>query len=173
MPCKDAMIPANEAITITPDCTVEEAIHIFDQKRIRALPVVNDDNEVLGVFDFNSLLNSLLPVSIPGMENFVGVDIRLDNIIGASPGIAKRLRKRMPVPVRDIMKHDYPQVNPDTQLWEGIRLLVKHVGMVVVLKKDSHKLEGIMTQQSAMSYLLQLVDQQQKEAHDEDEDEEI
>lgn len=87
--------------------------------------------------------------------------MRLDNIIGAAPGIAKRLRKRMPYAVRDIMRHDVPVVYPDTPLWEGVRLLVKHNIILPVLEKDSTQLLGVVTQQSAMRYLLQIVEKQE------------
>lgn len=161
MPCEDAMI--TKVITIGPDKTVEEGVHMFEKHHLRAIPVVNSENGVIGIFDFNTLLNALLPVSIPGMEGFVGVDIRLDNIIGAAPGVAKRLRKRMHIPVREMMRREFPVVHQDTQLWEGVRLLVKHGCPVPVVKNDTNYLVGLLTPQSVTAQLLKLVREQEKE----------
>ena len=161
MPCQDAMV--TNIIAIGPDKTVADALVLFKDNHIRALPVLNDEGELLGVFDFNALLNSLLPVSIPGMEGFIGVDLRLDHIIGAAPGVAKRLRKRMPFAVRDIMRHDYATVTPETPLWEGVRMLVKTGTIVPVLKKDTHKIVGILTHHSTIRQLLHLVQEQESE----------
>ena len=95
MSCEEAMI--TKVVTLDPDQTVEEALAMLTKKNIRAAPVLDDTGKLLGMFSFHHLLTSLLPVSVTmddGLQN-------LDFVIGAAPGVSKRLRKLKPQKVGD------------------------------------------------------------------------
>ena len=88
MPCRNAMI--TDVISCKPDDTVEHVMSIMEENRIRHVPVIDENNVLLGMFGYSHLLNELLPVSVK-MED--GLQ-RINFVIGASPGVAKRLRRR-------------------------------------------------------------------------------
>ena len=56
---KDAMVRARDVITITPDRTVERAARILTEHKIGALPVVEEDQVVVGMLSEVDLLDAL------------------------------------------------------------------------------------------------------------------
>ncbi len=150
MPCEEAMI--TEVITVNPEMTVEEAMRVLDKKRVRAVPVVDENNILMGIFSTQQIMSNLLPVSVT-MED--GLQ-RLNFVIGASPGIAKRLKKIMPKKVKDVMSDDVVVVHPDTQIWEAIRLMVKYGSPIPVVDEKTGDLKGLLSEQSAMEEMRRL-----------------
>jgi len=156
MPCNTAMI--TDVITISPEMSVGDAMQILEEKRIRTAPVVDDQNVLLGVFSTQHLMNSLLPVSVT-MED--GLQ-RLNFVIGASPGVAKRLKKMMPKKVKDVMDEDVVVVGPETQIWESIRLMVKYGSPIPVVDEKTGVLKGLMSEQAAIEEMRQLYNEMEK-----------
>lgn len=159
MPCKRAMI--TDVIAASPDQTIEDILKIFNERGIRGLPVV-ENGEIIGVFHLRNLLQNLLPVNVT-LDKGVNLDVRLDYLVGAAPGVAKRLRKLLMIRVRDVMEpiEDLRTVTSETPLWEGVRLLVKFdTPLAVVETEDSKKLTGIITSQSIVKALLEMAEEE-------------
>lgn len=165
MPCKDAIV-ANP-VTGRPDQTVEEIMDVLEKNRIRTVPIVDSENKLLGLFGFDQILKGLLPVAAT-MED--GLQ-RLDFVVGAAPGIAKRLRKMKPKPVSDYMKTDCHVVYPDTPTWEAVRLLTKYGSPIPVVDRVSGKMVGIISEQSAIVDLKRiLIDLEENEEFTDDQE---
>ncbi len=145
MPCKYAMI--TNVISLKPDMEAGEALDVLHDNKIRCAPVLDQDGNLLGMFSLENVLKHLLPVSAR-MEDGLR---RLDFVVGAAPGIAKRLRKLSLLRLEDIMDTKIVVLHPDTQTWEGIRLLVRYGSPLPVVEEGSRKLCGLMTEQSALN----------------------
>lgn len=153
MPCKDAII--ENVVTVSESRTVAEAMEMFREHNIRALPVVDGKGAFLGIFNVEDLLARLLPAPLDFEENR-GIDLRLDAFIGASPDLSRHLSAILPLKVSEIMSRDIPHVSPETSLWEGIRCLVRNHGRPVpVLQEGSHILVGLVSSQSTIHALLE------------------
>ena len=122
---------------------------LFDQNSIRSLPVVNESNELLGIFSSHQLLKGLLPVSVTMEEGLQ----RLDFVIGTAPGVAKRLQKIKDNKISDHMERDVVVLEPNTPTWETIRLLVKYGSPLPVVDEETGKLLGLMPEQAAVREL--------------------
>ncbi|WP_373236371.1 CBS domain-containing protein [Cohaesibacter celericrescens] len=147
MPCIDAMI--DKVVSLTPDQTVEEAMKILDEKRIRTAPVLDENDIMLGLFGYERLLQQMLPISVTMPE---GLE-RLSFLRGAKPDIARRLRAIKSKPVELVMNRTPKVLSPNMSVWEGIRKLAKHGSPLPVLDPVTNKFLGIVTEQSAIAEL--------------------
>lgn len=161
MPFSDAFITT--VVSVHPDKTVKEALSILQQHNLRKLPVVDDSQRLVGMFGTSTILKKLLPVAAT-MED--GLQ-RLDFVLGTAPGSAKRLRKIMPDPVSTVMDDKVAVAYPNTPAWEGIRLLVKYGSPLPVVEPKTGKLVGIVSDQSTIKTLEQLlIEIEREEARD-------
>ncbi len=161
MPCKRAMI--TKVISVDPDKTIGDVLAMFNEYNIRGVPVVEND-EIVGVFHLRNILQNLLPVNVT-VDHGVNLDLRLDYLVGAAPGIAKRLRKLLLVKVGEVMEpvKDLRLVTPETPLWEGVRLLVKYDSpLAVVESQENRKMAGIISSQSIVKALLDMAAEEEK-----------
>ena len=156
MPCETAII--EQVYTVTPEMNVEDALAYIHEKNVRALPVINSEGKLVGMFSLEALLKSLLPVSVTMEEGLQ----KLGFVVGAGPGIAKRLKKTKLQKVEDVMQQDVIVVHPTTVLWEVIRLMVKYGSPIPVVEEDG-KLLGIISEQSAMTDLEKILEELEAE----------
>lgn len=147
MPCETATL--TDVYTVKPNMKVEEALAYIHEKNVRTMPVIDEDNRLLGMFGLAPLMKSLLPVAVTMEEGLQ----KLGFVVGAGPGIAKRLKKAKDKTVADVMQQDVIVVYPATSLWEGIRLMVKYGSPIPVVEEESGKFLGILSEQSAMTDL--------------------
>lgn len=161
MPCKDAIL--ENPVVGRQGQTVEDIMSMLEDKHIRSVPVVDENDKLLGIFGYDQILNQLLPVSARIEDGLQ----RLDFIVGAAPGVAKRLRKLYPLKVEDVLKKDCCVVYPQTPTWEAIRLLVKYGSPIPVVEEKSGIMIGIITEQSALADLkniLEEIEEDEKES---------
>lgn len=166
MPCLDAMI--KKVISARPDQTVEDVIEIFDTNAIQTVPVVDEDNRVIGVFNFHDLLWQILPSVVTELEldhpRGRYVDLKLDHIDGMSPWVERRLEIMYPKELKDVMRREFGVVHPDTPLREGIRMLVKYGSPLPVVCDEKNHLEGLISYQSAIEALRKLMKEREDNA---------
>lgn len=157
MPCIDAMI--TEIISIRPDNTVSEILALFDKHGIRAVPVLGEDDKVVGKISFADILNRILPVPVTlegSLRRLPRMDISLAHISGGTPWVTKRLHRLLPRTAAEIMVKEPRTVNPETPLREGVRLLSKYGSPILVVEEDSGKLAGLISSQTVIKRLLEL-----------------
>lgn len=65
---KDCM--KREVVSISPAISVREAAEIFAEKRIGTLPVVNDNNQLIGLLQLRDLLTLIMPDFTQLVEDF-------------------------------------------------------------------------------------------------------
>ena len=141
MPCHAAMI--KNPITVNIEQNVGEAIALLRKHKIDAVPVINDEGVLEGVFSAQILLKNLLPVEIT-----TGDSLPINVRVGAAPGVAKRLKKVKPLKVYQLMERKTNALSPETPLWEGVNMLVNKGAPLMIVEPDSGKLLGMIVEQS-------------------------
>ena len=157
MPGESAMVTTVH--TVRPDMNVAEALEYLQKHNIRSAPVVDDQNHMVGSLSLSVLLKSLLPVSVTMDEGLQ----KLDFLIGAGPGIAKRLRKVKLQTVADVMRTDPVVLHVSTPIWEVIRLLVKYGSPLPVIEEGTNTLLGIVSEQSCIEDLHNILKEVEEE----------
>jgi CBS domain-containing protein len=148
-----------DVVSVRPEQSIGEALKLLDRHGIRALPVVTAEGRLVGHVDFAVVLSNLLPGPLmvdPHGERF---SLRLDYFVGEKTevDVAKRLRELLPLKVSEVMDSEPKTVHRDTPLWEGIRLLVQHGSPIGVVEEGSGKFLGLVSLQSAIRVLMQMV----------------
>jgi len=143
----DSMV--TDVLTVAPDMSVGDVIAFIEGKNIRAVPVVDENRKMLGVFSTSVLIKRLLPVSATIEDGLQ----RLSFAVGAKDTIIKHLEEIKRHPVRDFMDSGVFVVSPETHTWEGLRLLTKHGSPIPVVDEKTGKLIGIISDQSALKTL--------------------
>lgn len=158
MPCHSAMI-AN-VLTVKPEEVVEDVIKkMRDKKKPSDTVVVVDENgKMLGYFTMKVLLKNLLPVSLSVQNSAVSNDV----MVGAAPGIAKRLFKVKPIAISQVMERNFRALAPDTPTWEGVQALVEYGSPIFVIEEGTEKFVGAMDENSAIAELERIQNKQEK-----------
>jgi CBS domain-containing protein len=111
---------------VSPDLPVRAAVRLMVQKRLRALPVVGDKQEVLGVLSEWDVMRAILP-QVPRTETVVFTDLE-----------DSELR------VRDIMTRSVLCISEDLSLDEAANMMLnKNVEQFPVVNEG--KLSGLLT----------------------------
>lgn len=148
MPCYHAT--TDKEVVIDPEMSVENALKFLKKNKIHTACVVDPDGRLLGLFSEKILLQNLIPVSVV-MSDGVHIDVKFD----AAPGVAKRLNKTKPLPVREVSDRKFISVDPDAPLWEAVSLITRHGGPLAVVDKYE-KFIGLVTYETLIDALDQM-----------------
>jgi CBS domain-containing protein len=149
MACHAAMM--DKPLAIPPTMRVEDALAEMKKRGVDCAAVVAPSGIFEGVFSVRDLIKNLLPVSVAMADG-----IQLDVTLRAAPGVAKRLRNAMALPVSDFINRKPAFVYPQTPIWEGINAIVTQGAPVIVLEGENKKFFGMITDSSAFNELLRM-----------------
>lgn len=147
----------DKILVVDADASVEKTMTEMRKKKAATCVVVDEDGRLLGYLDMKVILKNLLPVSLnvsAAGGAFGGM------VIGAAPGIAKRLRKVKPLEVHHIMERNFHAVSPNTPVWEGVQLLVEHGSPIFVLEEKTQNFIGVMDEASSIAELERIQDEE-------------
>lgn len=140
-----------DVVTVKPEDTVKSALELLEKNNIRAMPVVDDEGNYLGMFNTIQLLKKLLPHI--ASENTLPT---LDFIQHAAPQIAKRLKEVETTKVRDAMSKEIVPITVSVPHTEAMMRLVRHGSPLPVVHKGSSKFHGLLTEQSMLIELQKI-----------------
>ena len=148
-----SMLGVTNVITVNCDDTVEQALHLIDEKQVRAVPVVDSNNVFKGMFSSHEIIKALVPSY---MTQGIAT---LDFATGASSVLAGRLRKMYPSRVGDhVSCDDCVKITDKTQTWEALRMLTKYGSPLPIVDLNTGELKGLISEQSALESLLNMED---------------
>jgi acetoin utilization protein AcuB len=125
MKVEDLMTAAPEKIDVT--ASVSEAFNRLFELDVRHLPVVDENDELIGMLSDRDLRSYSLPL----MNNFENADT---------------YNERGDAPVSDIMQGDVMSVDPAEEITEVIRLMIDHkIGALPVVDPIRGNLVGIIS----------------------------
>ncbi|MGN0954522.1 CBS domain-containing protein [Dialister sp.] len=118
--------------TVSPDVTVHRLVGLFITHPVSAIPVVGDDNELLGIVSEGDLLYKKVTPKIPQY-----VDVLGGNLYYCGFGrYEKSFRKLLATTAAEIMTKDVRCVTPETDMETVTTLMVdEHLKTVPVVEK--------------------------------------
>jgi acetoin utilization protein AcuB len=121
-------------ITVTPALPIEEAFEILRKKGIRHLPVVDDQDRLIGIISDKDLRQALVPAERIGEEKRY---FYFKNLVF----------------VKDVMTQEPLFVRPDTDVERAAySMFTKKIGALVVL--EERKIMGILTRSDLLLLLI-------------------
>ncbi|HEY8497427.1 MAG TPA: CBS domain-containing protein [Limnochordales bacterium] len=138
MQAKDIM--QRNVRTIGPDATVAEVAAILAEAGYSGLPVVDEENRVIGIVTEADLLVRAKRLNLPTFFPFLGGVIFLEN----PRRFEEELRKATAVRVREVMTTDVVTVSEDTPVQDVATLMVEHRINRVPVVRDG-RLVGLIT----------------------------
>lgn len=145
-------IMLRDPVTLAPDCTFKEALQAIRTHRVRYIPVVDEQQQFVGIFSSLTLLNLLLPQALsinigkkPPELNFMRTNIE---------DLAERLGEIGDHPIRDHLTTDVTICHEDSSIMEAIHILHDQHAHVIITAKDSKRFEGIITINALLDHIL-------------------
>ena len=137
---KASQIMSKNVITVKRDTTIEDIAHILTNNNISGVPVVDDENKVVGMVTEKDLLYKDIEPHFPPVIEILGGLIFLKGVKKYN----EELRKLVATKAEDIMTKDTITVEEDMTVGRIAELMIeKEVNRLPVLKDD--KLTGIIS----------------------------
>ena len=138
-----------DIITVKPDSTVDEAAKQMSEKNVSGIPVVDDDNKLVGIITEGDLLGKHKQLSPPGYIEFLGGIIFTES----QEDFFNRLQKYVATQVKDIMTTNVLTVSPDTSK-EEIATIMDREGIKRIPVVENDHLLGIVSRADLIKALL-------------------
>ena len=144
---KDIM--TREVITATPDTEVFKAARLLLEKRINGLPVVDDDDKVVGILCQSDLVAQQKKIPLPSLYTLLEGFVPLTSM----KRIDKEVEKIAAVTVRQAMTPDPVTVGPETAIEEVAALMAdKKYHTLPVVEND--RLVGVVGKEDVLRTLF-------------------
>ncbi|AOY74855.1 CBS domain-containing protein [Clostridium formicaceticum] len=138
MLAKDIM--TKEVITVKKDDTVEDVIKLLLEHNISGVPVVDEENRVIGIITEGDLIYRSKNLHIPAYFTLLDSYIFLEN----PKNLEEQIKKMAGYRVRDVMTEKVVVVDHEESMEEIATIMVeKSINRVPVVKED--KLVGIVS----------------------------
>ncbi|OGP49722.1 MAG: hypothetical protein A2Y79_05405 [Deltaproteobacteria bacterium RBG_13_43_22] len=145
---KDIMTP--EVITIKEDTPISEVAQILTEKHISGVPVLNPEQEMVGIVCESDIIDQTKRVHLPTVVNLMGYIVFLES----GKKFEKELKKMIGLVAADIMTRAVKTVIPGTPLEEIATLMTEnHVHSIPVL--EGKTLVGIIGKKDIVRSLAQ------------------
>jgi len=143
---KDIMM--KYVLTVSPDMTIQELISLFVTHPVGAVPVVGDDNELLGIISEGDLLYKKVNKRIPQFSNSAGGKVYYTGF----GRYETSFRKLLDTKASEIMTKDVYTAAPDTPMDDIMSEMIdRHLKVVPVVRKKH--LVGMVTRHDLMSIM--------------------
>lgn len=160
---RDRMIPLENYPTVSPDATLREAAlslrtsfceldsGMCTEAGPRTVLVVDENGKLIGILDFNSFLETMIPEIAGGLSaklSAIGVSIAFaqadaEALDESRIGFRARVIKNAETRVRDIMLKIRGTIDADSRLLDGLKKMYRKK-IVVLPVYDGDKLVGVL-----------------------------
>lgn len=145
---KDIM--TKEVLTVHKSDTVEKCANILSSHNLSGLPVVDDENKVIGIVTEGDLIRRASRIEGPAFLEVLGGILYLES----PKQFMARIEKLTGSIANDIMSEDVITISPDKEIEYAATLLVRQkVKRLPVVDKEG-KLLGIVSRKDIMNYLF-------------------
>ncbi len=153
--------------TVPPSITIHELIRAFVSHNVSAIPVVDEDDTLLGIVSEGDLLYKKVRPRIPQY-----IDILGGTLYYCGYGrYAKSFRKMLATEAAEIMTRDVRCVTPETEMSVITTLMVDEHLKVVPVVSENNRLVGLITRHDILT-VLALTEKEELDAADEEDEEE-
>jgi len=118
---KASDIMTKNVISVSPDDTIQEAARLMFLNKLSGLPVLDEEDKVVGILTEADLVKKEKAVDLPLMFSLLGSLVYLDNPLNGDE-IEKQLKDITAAKVGELMSRVVVSVSPDTALEEAASL---------------------------------------------------
>lgn len=141
---EDIMI--SDPVSITQSAKLSELIDILNNRRISFVPVVDDDNNYIGVVNVLHLLKVGVPDYLMMLDNL--------SFLRSYEPLEKLLQEQTEISVGEIMKNGVHYLTPDTSIPEAVFEMIQKKSRFFSVVNEAGKLVGVVT---AMDILRKVI----------------
>lgn len=138
-----------DVTTVRPTTPLRDAARLLLELRISGLPVIDDDDKLVGIVTEADFLAAL---GIPGHHPAHNLWETLEGMFRHQPATSN-----LQATVADIMIHNIITITADKTLQEAIELMKKNHIKRVVVTDEERKIKGIITRSNLVKILLQKI----------------
>lgn len=142
---RDIMI--KNVITLNANMNAKEAMRKLMERQISGLPVVDEDNRVIGMLTEKSILMAILPSYVKEVGHFV-YDVKPKKLID-------KIEKLNELKVKDIMRKDIITATENTSLTEIARIMLTQKIRRIPIVEVGNFLVGIICRQDILKALIE------------------
>ncbi|MDO8602940.1 MAG: CBS domain-containing protein [Candidatus Omnitrophota bacterium] len=140
MNTKDIMI--KDVRSVSPDISAQEALDLLQEMRISGLPVIDAQNNLVGMFTEKDILSYILPSYIENVGRFVYQE--------NSKAINKKFKELVNIKVDQIMRREVVTTTEDTTLGELARIMLTQKNRRLLVLDKLGKVVGIVTRHDVL-----------------------
>lgn len=145
---KASDIMSSTGITVSPDATVSEVVHLLLQSGHEGLAVVDGDNRLLGMVTETDVVAKHARPHVPVYLGILGYILPIE-----TQGNDEEVRRALAVTARDLMSDDVPTVTPDVDVDDVATLMVEERANPVPVVQG-RRLVGMIDHTAIMRLLL-------------------
>jgi CBS domain-containing protein len=146
-------IMSQNVITIGKDTTIEEIAHLFIEKNISGVPVVDSENKVIGMVTQKDLLYKDVEPHFPPVLEILGGLI----FLGGVRHYNEELKKLVATKAEDIMTEKVVSIDEEAEVERAAELMVeKDINRIPVLKDGN--LVGIIGRSDMVKYIAKMLE---------------
>jgi len=142
-------IMTTNVATATPDTSLRDAARILLELRISGLPVIDENNELVGIVTEADFLSAM---GIPCHHPAHSLWQTLESMFKYQPNTGST-----PATVADIMAHTVITITDDQTLHDAIDTMKRHHIKRVVITNKEKQVQGIITRSNLVRVLLQQI----------------
>jgi CBS domain-containing protein len=149
-PVKNFM--TKNVIAVKENDTIKRLFKLMDEHAILGVPVVNDDNQVIGIVTESDLIDHFTTLKTPRGINLLGSIVFLDDINEFN----KKLKDHCAEIVKDIMTKKVIAIDQNANLLDAINLMSKHDITRLPVTDKNNKLLGIIARTDIIHEIAKL-----------------
>jgi CBS domain-containing protein len=129
-------------VTVPVTETFGGALNLMLERKVRVLPVVDENGVYRGIFDLHDVWKTLLPkATMLGMSSLTDLSFVSD----AQDILREKLAEAGARPVGEFLDMPVAPIHPDTPVKEAMLLFYQHDGDIPVVEKKTKRLVGIVS----------------------------
>lgn len=134
MKTKEIMI--KDVTSVSPEISAQEALDLLQKMQISGLPVIDAQNNLVGMFTEKDILSYILPSYIENVGRFIYQE--------SPKAIKKKFRELSKIKVAQLMRREVITTTEDTTLCELARLMVTQKTRRLLVLDKLGKVAGIV-----------------------------
>lgn len=144
-------IMTSDPIVVDPETEIPEAARLLLEKNINGIPVVNENNELLGIICQSDLVSLQRKIPLPSL--FTLFDSLLP--LSSASKMEKEIKKIAAVRVKEAMTSDPESVTRETTLEELAEIMVKKKYHTLPVVEDG-RLVGVVGKADVLKTLMKM-----------------
>lgn len=146
-------IMSSDVVTVKRDTTIEEIAHLLSEKNISGVPVVDEDNHIIGMVTEKDLLYKDVEPRFPAVVELLGGIVFLKGVKHYN----EELKKLVATKAEDIMTKNVITVSGDHQVEKVAEIMVdRDINRIPVA--ENGKLIGIISRSDIVKYIAKMLE---------------